>query len=215
MLNGTAAYVVGGAVAELLLVSSASRIALIERTAPGVESRPSDIGIGLEAAGFADITFDHAEAEALAVPAAAVDVATDLSLILALAAAAGAQAALGLTVEYVRERTVFGVPLATLQNTRRVTAQMAASVDAALTFAESCLHARIGDSLTVARAAAAAQHCIEAYRRVVDAGVQLHGGYGYILEYPIAHAYADAQFWELHGGLAPVRSEEIAAALLG
>jgi acyl-CoA dehydrogenase len=48
----------------------------------------------------------------------------------------------------------------------------------------------------------------------VDHGVQMHGGYGYILEYPIARAYADAQFWAVHGGVAPVRREAVASALL-
>jgi alkylation response protein AidB-like acyl-CoA dehydrogenase len=91
---------------------------------------------------------------------------------------------------------------------------MVGLTDSATALAEQSLRATVAGAPSPARAAAGARHCINAYRDVVDHGVQLHGGYGYVLEYPIARAYADAQFWALQGDVSSQRREAAAAALL-
>jgi len=213
VIDGSAAFVVAGAQADLLLVVAGDEVVLVDPAESGVRIAPSPAGVGLDAAAFADITFERVPGVALS-PGAAAEAAIALDLTHAVTAAGGAQAALALSVEYVRDRRVFGVSLATLENTRTVVAGMASSAGSASAFADSCLRARVEGRLTAPVAAAAAHHCIHSYCAVVDAGVQLHGGYGYILEYPIAQAYADAQFWQLQGGVAQLRREAIAAPLL-
>jgi alkylation response protein AidB-like acyl-CoA dehydrogenase len=213
IITGTAEFVPGGASADLFLVCADHTAALIGPGAPGLAIRPSDDGIGLAAAGFADLQFSAAHAYALEVEAHEFSSARR-DLIASATAAAGAREALALTIGYVRDRKVFGVPLGSLENSREVVATMVGLTDSATVLAEQTLRSAIGGKLTPARAAAAAIHCISAYRDVVDRGVQLHGGYGYILEYPISRAYADAQFWALQGDVSAQRREAVAHTFL-
>jgi alkylation response protein AidB-like acyl-CoA dehydrogenase len=131
-----------------------------------------------------------------------------------VAAVAGARRALAITIDYVLDRKAFGRPIASFQNTRHVLAGISADIDAAQVFADACVAERAEGSLTETRAAALKLHCSELYGATVDAGLQLHGGYGYMMEYPIAHAYADARFWRLAGGTSELLKDRIADALL-
>jgi acyl-CoA dehydrogenase len=115
---------------------------------------------------------------------------------LAVAAMAGARTALATTVEYVKQRKAFGRPIAQFENTRHVLAGLGARVAAVGSFVDDCLARDLRPDT-----AAAAKLCAgEVLAEAVDTGVQLHGGYGYMWEYPIARAYAAARFFRLHGG---------------
>ena len=221
-VDGTSDFVVQGAQADLfLLVASIGdepneqRLLLVDRKAEGVGARPCDPTIGLGAAAFADISLDAAPYSMLGDTDAAPREATiDFQLGLATSALAGAQRAFATTLTYVADRKAFGQPIASFENTRHVLARAAASLDAAEAFLGQCIRDRLSGALTFARTAALKLHCTELYGAVVDHGVQLHGGYGYILEYEIAHAYADARFWRLYGGSSEAMRDVIAHELL-
>ncbi|MER7986151.1 acyl-CoA dehydrogenase family protein [Streptomyces noursei] len=123
---------------------------------------------------------------------------------------AQAAAAVRFAREYVRERTVFGKPVATFQNTRFELAACQAEVDAAQAVTDRALEALDAGELTAAEAASAKLFCTEAADRVIDRCLQLHGGYGYINEYPIARLYADSRVNRIYGGTSEVMKMIIA-----
>jgi alkylation response protein AidB-like acyl-CoA dehydrogenase len=222
VLNGNACYVVQGVDAELLVIvghdgtpDRRPRAALANSGKPGFTIAPSDPGIGLQAAGLADMTFASAPGQALGTgPGPAARIETDLQLSLAVSAVAGAHAALRIATEYVLDRKAFGQPIAQFENTRQMLGEAAANLEAGQAFLDAGIRDALNNDLTPARAAALKLHCTELFGAVVDAGVQLHGGYGYIMEYPIAHAYADARFWRLYGGTSQAMKDTVARAFL-
>jgi alkylation response protein AidB-like acyl-CoA dehydrogenase len=130
-------------------------------------------------------------------------------LSIAVAAVAGAQAALQWTLEYTKERTAFGQPVASFQNSRFVLAEMRTEIDIAQVYIDRCVEALNAGALTAVEAAEAKWWCTELHKRVVDQCVQLHGGYGYMLEYPIARAYADVRISTIYGGTTEIMKEII------
>jgi len=221
-LQGTATYVVQGVDAELLVVvghdgseARTPRAALANSGKPGCTITPSDPGIGLQAAGLADIDFAQAPGQALGDGAAAAQrIQTDLQLSLAVSAVSGARAALKIATDYVLDRKAFGQPIAQFENTRQMLGEAAANLEAGQAFLNATIAQALAGGLSTERAAAVKLHCTELFGAVVDAGLQLHGGYGYIMEYPIAHAYADARFWRLYGGTSQAMKDVVAASFL-
>ncbi len=134
-------------------------------------------------------------------------------LSMAVSAVAAARAALELTLAYVKERKAFGQPIGSFQNTRFRLAEMATEIDIAQTFTDRCIEALNDGELTVADAAKAKWWCTELQGRVVDGCLQLHGGYGYMLEYPIARAFADARVTRIYGGTTEIMKEVIGRSL--
>jgi alkylation response protein AidB-like acyl-CoA dehydrogenase len=134
-------------------------------------------------------------------------------LSMAISGVAGARAALELTLAYVKDRKAFGTPIGSFQNTRFRLAEMVTEIDLAQTFTDRCIEALNDGELTVADAAKAKWWCTELQGRVVDACLQLHGGYGYMLEYPIARAYADARITRIYGGTTEIMKEVIGRSL--
>jgi long-chain-acyl-CoA dehydrogenase len=134
-------------------------------------------------------------------------------LSIAIAGIAAARAAFDQTVAYVRERRAFGTSIGTFQSARFVLAEIATEVDIAQAFVDKCVVALNAGDLTVEDAAKAKWWCTELQGRVVDRCVQLHGGYGYMLEYPIARAYADARVTRIYGGATEIMKEIIGRSL--
>ena len=134
-------------------------------------------------------------------------------LSIAVTGVAAARQALDLTLEYVKERTAFGQPIGSFQNSRFRLAEMATEVEIAQTFVDRCVLALNAGELTAEEAAMAKWWCTELQKRVVDTCVQLHGGYGYMLEYPIARAYADARITTIYGGTTEIMKEIIGKSL--
>jgi alkylation response protein AidB-like acyl-CoA dehydrogenase len=134
-------------------------------------------------------------------------------LSIAVAGVAAARAALGWTLDYVKQRTAFGQPVGTFQNSRFVLAEVATEVEVAQAFVDRCVVALNNDTLTAEEAAMAKWWCTEVQKRVVDKCLQLHGGYGYMLEYPIARAYADARVTTIYGGTTEIMKEIVGKSL--
>ncbi|WP_133901298.1 acyl-CoA dehydrogenase family protein [Actinophytocola oryzae] len=134
-------------------------------------------------------------------------------LAITVGAVAQARTAVDLTVAYVRDRVVFGRPLAEFQNTKFELAAMAAEVDAAQAMLDAAIGAHVAGELDPVDAAKTKLFCTETQGRVVDRCLQLHGGYGYILEYPIARLYADARVTRIYGGTSEVMKTIISKSL--
>jgi alkylation response protein AidB-like acyl-CoA dehydrogenase len=134
-------------------------------------------------------------------------------LSIAVSGVAAARAALGWTIEYSRERKAFGQPIGSFQNSRFVLAECATEVEVAQAFVDRCVGRLNAGALTAEEAAMAKWWCTELQKRVVDRCLQLHGGYGYMLEYPIARAYADARITTIYGGTTEIMKEIIGRSL--
>ncbi len=130
-------------------------------------------------------------------------------LSLAIGALGAAEGAFGWTVEYVKERKAFGVPIGSFQNSRFQIAELSTELDVAGRFVASCLTAHLQGRLDAIRAAKVKLHTTEMQLRVVDRCLQLHGGYGYMREYPIARAYIDARIQTIYGGTSEIMKEII------
>ncbi len=134
-------------------------------------------------------------------------------LSIAAAGVAAAEAALGWTLDYVKERTAFGQPVGSFQHSRFVLAELRTEIDIARVFVDRCVEALDAGELTAEEAAEAKWWCTELQKRTVDACVQLHGGYGYMLEYPIARAYTDARITTIYGGTTEIMKEIVGRSL--
>ncbi|MBH1932939.1 acyl-CoA dehydrogenase family protein [Streptomyces sp. AV19] len=134
---------------------------------------------------------------------------------LGIAAGAYAQsaAALEFAREYVRGRTVFGQPVASFQNTKFVLADCRADVDAMQAVVDRALDAHDAGGLTAADAASVKLFTTERAAVVVDKCLQLHGGYGYMMEYPVARLYADTRVSRIYGGTSEVMRSIIAKSM--
>jgi alkylation response protein AidB-like acyl-CoA dehydrogenase len=126
---------------------------------------------------------------------------------IALAGVAAARAALSWTIDYVKHRSAFGVRIADFQNTRFVLAELETEAEIGEVYVDRCIEALNAGDLSAEEAAKAKWWCTELQKRTVDRCVQLHGGYGYMLEYPIARAYADARITTIYGGTTEIMKE--------
>ena len=132
---------------------------------------------------------------------------------IAISALAEAAAALQETLRYVQERKAFGTSIASFQNTKFVLAEIATEIDVAQAFVDRCVERLNGGELTPADASKAKLHCTELQGRVVDRCLQLHGGYGYMTEYPISRRYADARITRIYGGTSEIMKSVISKSL--
>ena len=132
---------------------------------------------------------------------------------IAIGAVAAAQAAIDWTVDYVKERQVFGTTVGALQNTRYQLAELQTQVQVARVFVDKCCELVNADQLDTATASMAKYWCSDLQCQVMDACVQLFGGYGYMWEYPITRAYADARVQRIYGGTNEIMKEVISRSM--
>ena len=135
-------------------------------------------------------------------------------MVVAVGCVAGAEAALNLTIEYVKNRKAFGKPLSKQQNTRFKLAEMATEVELGQAFVDRCILQLNAGELTPAKASMAKYWTSEMLGRVVDECLQLHGGYGYMHEYPIARAWLDARVQRIYAGTTEIMKEIVARSLV-
>lgn len=134
-------------------------------------------------------------------------------LSIAIAALAAAKGALVWTLDYVKERQAFGQPIGEFQNSRFALAEMHAEITVLGAFVDAAVRRLNAGELSGEDAAVAKLQCTELQGRVLDRCVQLHGGYGYMLEYPVARAFADARVSRIYGGTSEIMKEIIGRSL--
>ncbi|HYD81317.1 MAG TPA: acyl-CoA dehydrogenase family protein [Paucimonas sp.] len=134
-------------------------------------------------------------------------------LIVGVAAVAAIEKAVELTTQYVKERQAFGKPLFDLQNTRFTLAECKTEAHIARVFIDDCIARHVRGELDNASASMAKWWCSQKQCEIVDRCLQLFGGYGYMMEYPIAKMYADARVQKIYGGANELMKELIARSL--
>jgi long-chain-acyl-CoA dehydrogenase len=132
---------------------------------------------------------------------------------IAVGALAAAEAAIAWTVDHVRERKAFGRPIGAFQHSRFVLAECRTEVTVTRAFVEQCLRRLVAGTVSAEEAAMAKWWCSDLQGRVVDRCLQLFGGYGYMLEYPIARAYTDARVTRIYGGANEIMKEIIGRSM--
>jgi alkylation response protein AidB-like acyl-CoA dehydrogenase len=229
VVNGAKTFITNGINADLVITAVRTdrderhrglSLLVVERDTPGFERGRNLEKIGTHAQDTAELFFDDArvpaenllgnEGEGFAY---LVSNLPQERLSIAVAAVAAAEAALRWTVEYVRDRKAFGAPIGSFQNTRFELAEMRTEVDVGQAYVDRCVEALNAGELTAEDAAGAKWWCTELQGRVVDRCLQLHGGYGYMLEYPIARAYADARVTRIYGGSNEIMKEIVGRAM--
>jgi acyl-CoA dehydrogenase len=131
----------------------------------------------------------------------------------AVGSVAQARAAVAATIDYVKERKAFGTPVASFQNTKFELAAMSAEIEAGQAMVDRAVTELVDGRLSVADAARVKLFCTEMQGRVVDRCLQLFGGYGYMMEYPIARLYTDARVARIYAGTSEVMKVIIAKSL--
>ncbi|WLQ14189.1 acyl-CoA dehydrogenase family protein [Hahella aquimaris] len=134
-------------------------------------------------------------------------------LLVGITAISACEAALDLTIKYCKERNAFGKPLMAFQNTRFKLAELKAEVTAGRVFLDRCLELHLDKKLDVPTAAMLKQWSTDLQCKVMDECVQLHGGYGYMWEYPIARAWADSRVQKIYAGTNEIMKEIVARSL--
>ena len=134
-------------------------------------------------------------------------------LLIAITSVANAEAALETTIAYTKERQAFGKPVSAFQNTRFSLAEMKTEVQIARVFVDRCIELEIQGELRADAAAGAKYWCSDLQGRVLDQCVQLHGGYGFMLEYPVTRSYVDARAQRIYGGTNEIMKEIIARCI--
>lgn len=134
-------------------------------------------------------------------------------LVIALGALTASEAALDWTIDYCKEREAFGRPIGSFQNSRFKLAEMQTEIQIGRVFIDRCIEQHNVGDLTAVDAAMAKWWCTELQSRVVNQCLQLHGGYGYMLEYPIAQAYIDMRWGPIGGGTNEIMKEMIGRSM--
>jgi alkylation response protein AidB-like acyl-CoA dehydrogenase len=229
LVSGAKTFVTNGINADLLIVAVRTEPApqhrglsllVVERDTPGFERGRNLAKIGMHSQDTAELFFNEAivpRANLLGEPGKGfgylVDNLPRERTSIALFGVAAARGAIEWTLPYVRERRAFGKPIGEFQAVRFALAEAHSEVEVAQAFVDRCVEKVNDDTLTPEEAAIAKWWCTEVQGRVIDKCLQLHGGYGYMEEYPIARAYVDARVTRLYGGTTEIMKEIIARGL--
>ncbi|MFE2416179.1 acyl-CoA dehydrogenase family protein [Streptomyces hokutonensis] len=231
ILNGAKTFITGGHHADLVIVVARTAVdpdnrraglslLVVEKGMPGFTVGRKLEKIGLAVQDTVELAFDDVRVPAANLlgeeGAAFTLLGRNLAqerLAIAVGAVAQARTAIDLTVAYVRDRNVFGKPLAQFQNTKFELASLNAELTAAQALLDAAITALVAGELDPVDAARTKLVCTETQGRVVDRCLQLHGGYGYILGSPIARLYADARVTRIYGGTSEVMKLIISKSL--
>lgn len=229
VVNGQKTFISNGINADLVIVAVKTdpaaghrgiSLLVVERDMPGFTRGRNLEKIGQHAQDTAELFFDDVR-----VPVAnllgeegrgfayMMSKLPQERLIIAISAMAGAEAAFEMTVAYCAERTAFGRPIGDFQHTRFLLAELKTELTIGRVFVDRCIEAHAAGRLTTEEASMAKWWATELQNRVVDRGVQLHGGYGYMREYPIARAFVDARVQTIYGGTTEIMKEIIGRSL--
>ena len=229
VLDGAKTFITNGINADLVITAAKTDPAerhrgltlfVVERDTPGFARGRNLDKVGMHSQDTAELFFDGA-----VVPAAnrlgeegtgfakLVGNLAQERLSIAVTGVSVAEAAVQVTLDYVKERQAFGQPVGTFQVSRHKLAECRAQVDCVQAFVDQCLTEHDAGVLSPERAAAVKLLATELQGTVTDACVQLHGGYGYMTEYAIGRMYADARVTRIYGGTSEIMKEIIGRGL--
>ena len=229
VLTGSKTFITNGINADLVLVVAQTSpdkgahgfsLLAVERGMKGFERGRNLEKVGMKAQDTAELFFDEVR-----VPVENLVGEQDHGFIhlmnalpqerlsIAVVAVAAARKVFELTLDYCKGRTAFGKPIGSFQHNRFVLAEMATEIEIARHYVEKSVQEHNAGRYTVQDAAMAKWWTTELQKRVVDQCVQLHGGYGYMLEYPVAKAFIDSRVQTIYGGTTEVMKEIIGRSL--
>jgi acyl-CoA dehydrogenase len=231
VLNGAKTFITGGLLADLVIVVARTSRDDDDRRAGltllVVEDGMAGFGrgkildkLGCKVQDTVELTFDNVRvpvanrlgAEGAGFGYLGHNLAQE-RITVAVGSVAQARSAVTATIDYVKQRTAFGQPVASFQNTKFELAAMDAELEAAQTMVDRAVAELVAGELSGSDAARVKLFCTETQARVVDRCLQLFGGYGYISEYPIARLYADARVARIYAGTSEVMKVIIAKSL--
>jgi alkylation response protein AidB-like acyl-CoA dehydrogenase len=228
ILSGAKTFITNGQLADLVIVVTRTgpdphrglTLLVVERGMEGFERGRNLDKLGMKAQDTSELFFDDVR-----VPAAnrlgdegtgffsLVSNLPQERLVIAVQAVAAGRRAHEIAMGYVMEREAFGRPIGSFQHSRFTLAEQATELEIAQVFVDRCISELNAGKLTAEVAAMAKWWTTELQLRVVDRGLQLHGGYGYMMEYPIARIYADSRAQTIYGGTTEIMKELIGRAM--
>ncbi|MCB8982586.1 MAG: acyl-CoA dehydrogenase family protein [Ardenticatenaceae bacterium] len=229
VVNGQKTFISNGILNDLVVVAAKTdpaaaakgvSLIVVERNMAGYERGRNLDKIGMHAQDTAELFFRD-----VAVPASNLIGQENMGFIylmqrlpqerltIAVGAIAAAEVALEWTIGYCQQRTAFGRPIGKFQNSRFKLAEMKTEIEIGRTFIDHCILLHNRGELSVEQAAMAKWWTTDLQVRVIDQCLQLHGGYGYMLEYPIAKAYIDSRAQKIYGGSNEIMKEIIGRAM--
>jgi len=229
LLSGSKTFITNGINADLVLVVARTdpaagahgfSLLAVERGMPGFERGRNLEKVGMKAQDTAELFFDEVRVPADNLVGREgggfghlMDALPQERLAIAVVAVAAARHVFDLTLAYCKERTAFGKPVGSFQHNRFVLAEMETELSIAEQYIDRAVLEHNARRFDVKDAAMAKWWTTELQKRVVDACVQLHGGYGYMLEYPVAKAFIDSRVQTIYGGTTEVMKEIIGRSL--
>jgi len=230
IVSGSKTFITNGILSDLVIVvartnadrvgAQALSLVAVERGMPGFERGRNLDKVGLKAQDTAELFFDDVR-----VPAEnligeknggfghLMEKLPQERLSIAVVAVAGCERMLEITLDYVKGRTAFGRPVGSFQNSRFVLADLATKTQIARVFLDRCIVSLNAGELTAIDAAMAKLWTTDLQNTVADACLQLHGGYGYMSEYPISKAWRDSRVQSIYGGTNEIMKEIIGRSM--
>jgi len=229
VLNGQKTFISNGILADLVVVVARTdpdaghqgiSLLVVERGMEGFERGRNLEKIGQHAQDTAELFFADVQvpkANLLGEEGSGfVHLMTNLSqerLSIAVSAATACEVVVDATLRYAKDRTAFGRPIGKFQHNRFVIAEMATEAHIARVFVDDCIAQHLRGELDAKTASMAKYWVTELQNKLVDRGVQMHGGYGYMAEYPIARAFVNSRVQTIYGGTTEIQKEIIGRSL--
>lgn len=232
LINGSKTFITNGWHADLVILvaktdpaagAKGTSLFLIEQGMPGFEKGKRLKKLGMKAQDTSELFFNDVKVSAdqllggIAMQGKGFICLMEQlpweRLQIAIGGIASAQAAIDWTLQYVKDRKVFGQAVGNYQNTRYTLAELQTEVQVARVFVDKCCELLLQDKLDTDTASMAKYWCTDLQCKVMDECVQLHGGYGYMWEYPITRAYADARVQRIYGGTNEIMKEVISRSM--
>jgi alkylation response protein AidB-like acyl-CoA dehydrogenase len=229
VLNGAKTFITNGINSDLVIVVAQTSpdkgaqgfsLLVVERGMEGFERGRKLHKIGLDAQDTAELSFDNVRVpgenmlglEGMGFVYLMQNLPQE-RLNIAIMAAAAMEEALETTLQYTKERKAFGKPIGSFQNSRFLLAELSTEATVVRIMVDEFIKLHLEEKLTVEQAAMAKWYSTEAQVRLIDRCLQLHGGYGYMREYPIAQAFMDSRVQTIYGGTTEIMKEIIGRSL--
>ena len=233
ILNGTKTFITNGYLCDMVIVAvkmgegdeggKSVSLVIVEANRPGFSKAKPLKKVGMKAQDTCELFFNNVRIPKSnilggekAVGQGFIMLMKELAwerMVIAVMSVAGARAAFESTVEYTKGRKAFGKPVASFQNSKFKLAEMRSEIEIAQVYVDRCIELVLQRKLSPEAAAAAKYWCSDMMNKVIDECVQLHGGYGYMLEYPVARAWVDARVMRIFGGTNEIMKELISRSL--